>query len=184
MREVASKRQLWLEFMRVALVTVPLVLLLGFASARLVPTGSENVWYQALVKPAETPPNWVFPVAWTTLYILMGLAIAVIINARGARARGLAIGLFAAQLAVNLAWSPIFFGAHLVFWSLVTIGAMFVLALATAIVFARIRGTAALLMLPYLAWIGFAGLLTYKIDRLNPNAEALVAPGSSAQIGL
>lgn len=184
MREVASKRQLWVEFMRAALVTVPLVLLLGFAAARLVPTGRDNPWYQALVKPAETPPDWAFPLAWTTLYVLMGIALAVIVNARGARGRALAIGLFAAQLAVNLAWSPIFFGAHLVFWSLVTIGVMFVLALATTIMFARIRPVAGLLMLPYLAWIGFAGLLTYKIDRLNPNAEALVAPGSSAQIGL
>ncbi|MBX9814298.1 MAG: CrtK protein [Proteobacteria bacterium SG_bin5] len=184
MREVASKGQLWQGFARVALVTVPLVLLLGFAAARLVPTGSDNPWYRALVKPAITPPDWAFPVAWTTLYALMGLALALIVHARGAKGRGLAIALFAAQLAVNLAWSPIFFGAHLVFWALVTIALMFALALAATIVFARIRALAALLMLPYLAWIGFAGLLTYQIDRLNPHAEALVAPGASAQIGL
>lgn len=184
MREVASKGQLWSSFARAALVTVPLILLLGFAAARLTPTGSDNPWYEALVKPAETPPNWVFPVAWTTLYVLMGLALAVIVNARGAKGRGLAIGLFALQFAVNLTWSPIFFGWHKIFLALVTNGAMIALAIATTLLFGRIRSVAAWLMVPYLAWISFAALLTYKIDRLNPNAEALVAPAASAQIGL
>jgi len=183
-REVASKGQLWSSFARVALVTVPLVLLLGFAAARLAPSGGDNPWYQALVKPAENPPDWVFPLAWTVLYALLGLALAVVVNARGARGRSLAIGLFAAQLAVNLAWSPIFFGWHKIFLALVTNGAMIVLAIATTLVFGRIRSTAAWLMVPYLAWISFAAVLTYKIDRLNPNAEALVAPAASAQIGL
>ncbi|MGY4398853.1 benzodiazapine receptor [Sphingomonas sp. UYAg733] len=173
-----------MAYLRWAVVTVPFILLLGFASARIVPTGSENRWYAALVKPEATPPNWAFPVAWTTIYILMGLALAMIIHARGSKLRGSAIILFAAQMVVNLIWSPLFFGAHQVFWSLIVIGVMFVLALATTMVFGRIRTAAAWLLVPYLAWLVVAGILTYRIDQLNPNAETLVPSSSSTQISL
>lgn len=166
------------------MVTVPLIVLLGFTSARLVPSGSANHWYAALVKPAETPPDWVFPVAWTTIYILMGLALAIIINARGAKLRGAAIALFVAQLVVNLIWSPLFFGAHQVFWALAVIGVMFILATATTIVFGQIRKSAAWLLVPYLVWLVFAGILTFKIDQLNPNAATLVPSSSTHQIDI
>ncbi|QNA83418.1 tryptophan-rich sensory protein [Sphingomonas sp. So64.6b] len=173
-----------MAYLRWAVVTVPFIMLLGFASARIVPTGSENRWYAALVKPEATPPNWAFPVAWTTIYILMGLALAMIIHARGSKLRGTAIILFAAQMVVNLVWSPLFFGAHQVFWSLIVIGVMFVLALATTMIFGRIRTAAAWLFVPYLAWLVVAGILTYRIDQLNPNAATLVPSSSSTQISL
>ena len=177
--EIASKGQLRLAYLRWAIVTVPFILLLGFASGRLFPSGDENAWYQMLVKPAETPPGWAFPVAWTAIYVLLGLALAMIVNARGSRYRGAALGLFAVQMATNLAWSPLFFGWHQVSAALVLIAVIFVLALATTLLFGRIRKAAAWLMAPYLAWLCFAGVLNYKIDRLNPNAETLV-PGRSA----
>lgn len=182
--ELASKEQLRASYLRWAVVTVPFILLLGFTSGRLVPTGSENCWYAALVKPAQTPPDWVFPVAWTTIYVLMGLALAMIVNARGSRLRGAAIGLFAAQLVVNLIWSPLFFGAHQVFWSLIAIVVMLALAIATTLVFGRIRTLAAWLLLPYLVWISFAGVLTWRIWQLNPQADSLVCGSSSTQIAL
>ena len=81
MSGIASKSQLRMSFLRWAVVTVPLILLLGFASGRAVPSGSENGWYMALQKPAVTPPGIVFPIAWTTLYILLGLAVAGILHA-------------------------------------------------------------------------------------------------------
>jgi len=168
--------------MRWAVVTVPFILLLGFTSARLAPTGAANSWYVALVKPAETPPDWVFPVAWTTIYVLMGLALAMIIHARGSRLRGPAIATFAVQMVANLIWSPLFFGMHQVFWSLIVIGVMFVLALATTFLFGRIRISAALLFVPYLAWLVYAGVLTYKISELNPGAETLVPSSSTHQM--
>lgn len=168
--------------MRWAVVTVPFILLLGFTSARSVPVGSANRWYDALIKPAETPPDIAFPIAWTVIYVLIGLALAMIIHARGSTMRGPAIALFAAQMVANLIWTPLFFGAHQVFWALITIGAMFVLTLATTIAFGRIRSGAAWLMVPYLAWIVYAGMLTYKINELNPNAETLVPSSASTQI--
>jgi tryptophan-rich sensory protein len=182
--EIASKGQLRLAFLRWAVVTVPFVLLLGFASGRIVPSGDENLWYQMLQKPAATPPGWVFPVAWGTLYALMGLALAMIINARGSRLRGPALVLFSVQLAANLVWSPLFFGLHQVFWALVLIVVIFLLALATTFVFGRIRTGAAWLMAPYLAWLCFAATLNYQIHRLNPNAETLVPAAQAPQISL
>lgn len=182
--ELASRGQLRASYLRWAVVTVPLIVLLGFLSGRLVETGDENCWYRALVKPALTPPNWVFPVAWTTIYILMGLALALILNARGSRLRGIALVLFVAQLVVNLAWTPLFFGGHQVLGALLVTFAMLALSVATAIVFGRIRPVAAWLLLPYIVWICFAGLLTWEIHRLNPNAETLVCERSSTQIAL
>ncbi|MBX9796853.1 TspO/MBR family protein [Sphingomonas sp.] len=173
-----------MAFLRTAVVTVPAILLLGFLSANSVAVGSVNRWYAMLVKPALTPPDWVFPIAWTVLYVAMGLALAMVINARGSAWRGVAIALFAAQLAVNLAWTPLFFGAHQLFWALILLVLMFALAAAATFFFARVRVAAALLMLPYLGWILFAGMLNYQINALNPNAETLVPTAGSAQIPL
>lgn len=182
MTEIASRGQLRVAYLRWAVVTVPFVLLLGFASARLAPTGAQNPWYAQLVKPEITPPDWAFGAAWTVIYILLGLALALIINARGSTLRGPALVLFAVQMVANLIWVPLFFGAHQVFWALVLIGILFFLALATAILFGRIRTMAAVLMVPYLVWIGFAFYLLYQINTLNPNAESIVPSRSSTQI--
>lgn len=180
--EIATKGQLRWAFMRWAVVTVPLIILLGFASSQVAPAGDRNLWYAALTKPALNPPGWVFPIAWTALYVMMGLALAMILNARGSRYRGLAIGLFALQMLINLTWSPIFFGKHLVFAALLVIVAMFAVALVTTFVFGRIRTAAAWLMVPYLAWLCFAGALNWGIMQLNPDAETLVPSSSSSQM--
>jgi tryptophan-rich sensory protein len=182
--EIASRAQLRAGFLRWAIVTVPLVLLLGLAAGSLVPAGSESAWYAALAKPWFTPPNWAFPVAWTLIYLLLGIALAMVLDARGASGRGLAVGLFALQLAVNLGWMPLFFGAHRVSAALALILALVVLVLVTAWLFARIRPRAAMLFVPYLAWLLLATALTWEIDRRNPDAETLVPATPSAQMAL
>ncbi len=184
MSEIASKGQLRMSFLRWAIVTVPLIVLLGFASGRVVPSGNENTWYAALAKPELTPPGIVFPIAWTTLYILLGLSLAMIADARGARGRGVAILVFALQLALNLAWTPLFFGAHKVVGAAVLIVAMLALSILTAVLFARIRKAAAWLLVPYMVWISFAGMLTWGIHTLNPDAERLAPAASTTQIAL
>ncbi|MBI0474953.1 tryptophan-rich sensory protein [Sphingomonas sp. MA1305] len=171
-----------MSFLRWAAVSVPLILLLGFASGRSVPAGAENAWYEALRKPEVTPPGWVFPVAWTTLYVLLGLSLAMILHARGARGRGVAIGLFAAQFLLNLAWTPLFFGMHKVHLALIVIVGMLILGVATTIAFSRIRVVAAWLLVPYLVWISFAGVLTWRIGQLNPDAETLVPAAHTSQM--
>lgn len=182
MTEIASRQQLRLAFLRWAVVTVPFVLLLGFTSARLAPAGSKNAWYAALVKPEVTPPDWAFPAAWVAIYILLGLSLALLIHARGSRLRGPAIVLFVAQLVVNLTWSPLFFGMHQVTWALAAVGAMLVLTLAMVALFARVRVMAAVLLVPYVAWLIFAAYLTYAIMDLNPGAETLAPSSATTQI--
>ena len=182
MREIASKGQLRLAYLRWAVVTVPFILLLGFTSGRLVPSGSDNPWFARLVKPEIMPPEWAFPAAWGTIYVLMGLALAMVINARGSSVRGPALVVFAIQMAVNLAWTPVFFGMHQVVTALIMIGALLALVLLTIILFWRVRKGAAVLMVPYLAWLGFAFVLLYQINELNPNAGSLVPSRSADQI--
>ncbi|MEH3036580.1 MAG: tryptophan-rich sensory protein [Sphingomonas adhaesiva] len=171
-----------MSFLRWAAVSVPLVLLLGFVSGRVVPSGSENGWYVALAKPELTPPGIVFPIVWSALYIMLGLALALILSARGARLRGLAVALFAAQLACNLAWTPLFFGAHKVQAALLLLVAILGLTILTTFVFGQIRRTAAWLLVPYMVWISFAGVLTWRIGQLNPDAERLVRPAAASQM--
>ena len=181
---LASKGELRMSFLRYALVTVPAVLLLGIISGRASNSGYGNAWFAALDKPPFMPPSWAFPVAWTTLYILLGLVLAMILHARGARGRGPVLGLFLAQLVLNFSWSPIFFAAHQVRLALMVIVAMLVISAVFTLLVRRIRPVAALLMLPYLAWLAFASLLNYEIAARNPDAETLVPAPPSADIAL
>jgi translocator protein len=178
---VASKGQLRMSLLRWALVAVPAVVLLGFLSGTSAPAGDQSGWYRALAKPAATPPGWLFPVAWGVLYVLMGLALAIVLNARGARGRGAAIGLFAGQLLLNLAWTPVFFGMHRIGPALGLLAAIFVLALLATLAFGRIRSTAAWLMVPYLAWLCFAGALNARIWQLNGDG-GLASGGATSQV--
>lgn len=182
MGQIASRRQVRAGFWLRALLCVPVVLGLGMLSGRLSGSSYGNPWFDMLVKPAAMPPGWAFGVAWTALYILQGFALAMILNARGNRLRGAAIALFVVQLLLNLAWSPLFFALHQVTAALWLIGGMFIAALATTLVFARIRPVAAWLMVPYLAWLCFAAALNNDIRGLNPNAEQLAPEGGATQM--
>jgi benzodiazapine receptor len=185
MTALASRSQLRMSFLRWALVTVPAILLLGTLSGRAAGSGNGNPWFDALAKPSLfMPPGWAFPVAWTILYAMMGLALALILHARGARGRPLALALFFAQLALNYSWSPLFFAKHEVRLALLVIAAMLVIAAAAAALFYRIRKAAGLLLLPYLAWLVFAAALNYQIGKLNPDAERVAPAGSSTDIEL
>lgn len=182
MNEIASHGQLRLAYLRWALFTVPAIVMLGLLSGRIANSGYGNRWFASLAKPAFMPPGWAFGAAWTILYVLMALALAMVLHARGARWRGLAVILFLGQFALNLLWSPLFFRAHQVDNALILILVLILLVAATMALFWRIRRAAGLLLLPYLAWLGFAALLNYEIARLNPGAETLVAPALRTQI--
>lgn len=183
MNEIASPGQLRMSLTRWAIFVIPLLVVLGSISGLLSGSGSDNSWYQSLAKPSFNPPGWVFGVVWPILYAMQGLALAMILNARGASNRGIAIGLFVAQFVLNLIWSPLFFGQHqvsLAFWVII---AMLLVAAATTYYFWRIRSVAGMLMLPYLAWLCFASMLNFSIDKLNPDAETLQNPVARTQIG-
>lgn len=182
MNEIASPGQLRLAYLRWALVTVPAIVFLGFMSGRLANSGYGNRWFDALEKPLLMPPGWAFGVAWTILYVFMGLAFAIVLHARGAQGRGGAIAMFLVQLLLNLTWSPLFFRAHQVGSALALILILTVLVAVTTALFWRIRRFAGVLLLPYLAWLAFASFLNYEIGRLNPDAATLVAPALRTQI--
>ena len=162
-----TERRPWWMF---ALVTVPAIVLLGSASGWLSGSGYGNPWFDALTKPFFMPPGWVFGAAWTVLYALMGVALALILAEPPSERRRKGLILFFAQLALNYAWSPIFFAAHDIRLAMIVIVLMLALAAAAAGQFFRIRPLAGLLMTPYLAWLCFAAALTKAIDSLNPGA--------------
>jgi tryptophan-rich sensory protein len=183
MSEIATPGQLRMSYWRWAMFTVPAIVLIGSLSGLLSNSGYGNRWFAALDLPAITPPGWVFASVWPILYVCLGLSLAMVLHARGAKGRGFALLLFFIQLAANFAWSPIFFGAHQVTNGLYLIIFILMVAVATALAFAPIRKAAACLLLPYILWLGFAALLNFQIDQRNPDAETLVPAAASTQIG-
>ncbi len=144
-------------------------LVLGTAVG-LATNASGQQWYRRLAKPSWTPPDGVFGPVWTVLYLLMGLALVLVVRDREVPRgrRDLALGTFATQLALNLAWSIVFFGARRVRLALVEIAILWAAIVATIVAFGRIRPVAGALLLPYLAWSTFAAALNAAIVRRNP----------------
>ncbi|WP_404711370.1 TspO/MBR family protein [Sphingomonas sp. MMS24-J13] len=149
------------------LIAAPIIVALGSASGLLSGSGYGNPWFDGIAKPWFMPPGWVFPIAWTTLYALMGFALGDVLAAPPSAARRTALGLFALQLLLNLAWSSIFFGAHRVGLALATIFAIDIVVIATILAFRRVRPCAALLLIPYPCWLVLATALNWSILRLN-----------------
>jgi len=175
MNRLASPAQLRASFLRWALFCVPLVLLLGFLSGQA--GSADSPWFAALNKPATFPPPATFGIVWSVLYILMGLALALVCAAWGARYRVVAILAFVLQLAINLAWSPVFFGQHEISAALAVLVALDAAVLVTLILFWSVRRAAAALLLPYLAWILFATLLNWQFLQLNPHSDGTQQAG-------
>jgi tryptophan-rich sensory protein len=122
-------------------------------------------WYARLNKPRWTPPNWLFPVAWTTLYICMAAA-----GARAAMSEGnsLAMALWALQIALNGLWTPVFFGLRRMRLGLMVLGALWLSVAATLVALWQVDLWAGLLFVPYLTWVSVAAALNLAVIRLNP----------------
>ncbi len=182
MNVIASKGQLRASFMRWSLFTVPLIVLLGFLGGQ---AGSpDTFWFRSLVKPDIFPPPAAFGIVWTILYVMIGFALALVASAWGAKGRGLALALFAIQLGLNLSWTYAFFGMQSIQNGLIVIGSLSVVLIATVIAFWRVRRAAALLMLPYLAWVLFATFLNYEFMRVNPDGGMQERPAETQRIEL
>lgn len=123
-----------------------------------------DVWYQTLRKPSWTPPNWLFPVAWTFLYIAMAVAAARIAPLPGS---ALAIALWALQIALNSIWTPLFFGRHKIGAAAVVLGMLWLAVAATMIAFFRLDVLAGWLFVPYIVWVSLAFALNFTVWRLN-----------------
>lgn len=142
-------------------------LLAGFIGS-LFTTPAITTWYATLTKPSFNPPNWIFAPVWTTLFILMGLAL-YLVWSRGLaeRKNKIAFWLFRIHLLVNIFWSVAFFGLHnpgLAFGIIVVLWLMIAYLIT---IFYEINKKAGWLLLPYLLWVSFATLLNFAIWRLN-----------------
>lgn len=125
-------------------------------------------WYASLARPPIAPPNWIFAPVWTTLFLLMGVALFLVWR-KGLRERHVrvALALFCIQLGFNVLWSVIFFGLHRPDAAFVEILLLWLAITATTVAFARISRIAAWLLVPYLCWVSFAAYLNYSIWILN-----------------
>lgn len=125
-------------------------------------------FYESLVRPAWAPPAWLFGPAWTVLYSLMAIAAWMVWRARGWRWAQGALTLYGMQLVLNALWTWLFFAWRQGAWALAEVVVLWLTIAATAVAFGQVRRAAAVLLLPYLAWVGFATALTFAVWRMNP----------------
>lgn len=133
-----------------------------------------GAWYEGLVKPDWRPKNWMFPVAWITIYLLSSLAAARVAVQPG---NDFAMGFWALQIALNTLWTPTFFGARRMGLSVVVMGALCFAVLGMLWTFWSLDGWAFLLILPYAGWLSLAAPLNWRVWRDNPGAT-FRAPGA------
>lgn len=159
------KRSLLVEIVALVLI-VGLCLGIGALGAAVTST-SVKTWYAALNKPSFNPPNTVFGPVWTVLYILMAIAAWRVWRVADRETARRPLTLFALQLALNLGWSVTFFGLERLGPSVAVIVVLELAVVATALAFRPIDRIAAWLLVPYVAWVGFAAILNIAIWRLN-----------------
>ena len=153
-------------------MSLNLFLIFMIASAAAATTGiifRPGSWYDGLRKPSFTPPKWAFPVAWSTIYLLSAIAAARVALLPGA---GLALALWAAQIALNTLWTPTFFGARRMALAMGVMAVLWVVVAGMVIQFWMIDWRSGLMLLPYLAWLCVAAALNWRVWRDNPGAGA------------
>jgi translocator protein len=142
-------------------------LVVSFAPAWIGTRFRPGDWYASLAKPAWNPPNAIFGPVWTVLYALMGIAAWLVWRRAGLRGASVALALFVGQLVLNALWSYLFFGRQQPGVAFVEIVVMWILILVVTVLFWRHDATAGALLIPYLAWVGFASVLNFTLWRLN-----------------
>ncbi|MBE7012714.1 MAG: tryptophan-rich sensory protein [Ruminococcaceae bacterium] len=148
------------------IVSVLLPLAIGWLSAYV--TGDIQGVYDSLIQPPFAPPGWVFPVVWTVLYILMGIALYIIVkNGFSSSEVREAVLYFGITLIFNFLWTPVFFRFGLILFALIWLAAMIILAVINIIQFYKINKWAGILLIPYLIWLLFAFALNLGVYLLN-----------------
>lgn len=136
-------------------------------SVGAIASANAGVFYGQLLRPAWAPPAWLFGPVWSVLYVLMAVAAWLVWRKHGFRRASDALSLFVIQLAANALWTWLFFGLHRGALSLAEIAVLWLLIVANIFAFWRLQRVAALLLLPYLAWVSFASALTFSLWRGN-----------------
>ncbi len=148
-------------------IAVGITLLAGFIGSVFTAEGV-STWYPALVKPALTPPNWIFGPVWTLLYILIGAAAGLIWQYGIYRKTVINAGsIFVLQLFLNASWSVVFFYIQSPGWAFLNLLALWAVIVWMIAAFARLSRLAAWLLVPYLLWVSYAGYLNLAIWWLN-----------------
>jgi tryptophan-rich sensory protein len=153
-----------------SLAALAVFVVLCFAVAAVggaVTATSVGTWYAGLVKPPFNPPDWVFGPVWTVLYLMIAVAGWRVWRRRGGGGARLALGAWGLQLALNLGWSLVFFGARTIGLALVEIVLLLATIVFTATLFWRIDLLAGALIAPYAVWVGFATVLNAALWWLN-----------------
>jgi tryptophan-rich sensory protein len=150
--------------------------LLGFVAVNVMAAMSgaffkPGDWYERLDKPNWRPPNWLFPIAWTALYVMIAVSGWLVWESAPLTETWPALAVYGVQVVLNGCWSWIFFGMRRLDWALVELAALWASIVAMIVLFWPINQSAALLLLPYLAWVSFAGVLNYAVMRRNPDAR-------------
>lgn len=149
-------------------VALIICLMVGY-SASIVTRPSVETWYPTIIKPSFNPPNWIFMPVWTLLYILMAVAAGLVwdkIKEQNQEVK-VALGFFLIQLTLNAIWSYIFFGLKNPMLALIEIVLLWLMIYETYLKFTKINKTAGYLLIPYMAWVAFAGILNASIWWLN-----------------
>lgn len=147
--------------------------LVGFFAAALAAASTGGIfrpgaWYASLNKPAWCPPNWLFAPAWAVLYVLIAISGWLVWREAGFAGAAPALAIYAVQLVLNAGWSGIFFGMKRIGLALVELVLLWLSIAATIFAFSAHHAVAAWLLVPYLAWVTFAGALNYAMVSLNP----------------
>ena len=143
-----------------------LPLMIGGFSGYLSASGV-NDWYLTINKPSFNPPSWVFGPVWTTLYLVMGYSLYLVLKTEPSQTRTLVISLFAVQITLNFLWSLIFFRWHMMGLAFVEIVILWLCILLMAVKMHQISSLATWLQVPYLLWVGFASVLSGSLWWLN-----------------
>jgi benzodiazapine receptor len=149
-----------------------LVGLAGFILLVVIVAGAGAIfepgaWYDTLAKPVWTPPNWLFPIAWTILYLMIAVAGWLVWREVGFAAAALGFVFYFLQLVLNAAWSWLFFGMHRMDLGLADVAGMWLAIAATIVTFYAVRPGAAWLLAPYLVWVSYAAALNLTLWRMN-----------------
>lgn len=148
-------------------VGAALWLVVTFGAAAVGTRFLPDEWYRALRKPGWNPPNWLFAPVWTALYLMMAAAVWLVWRQHGVAKAIVPLSFFVLQLALNAMWSWLFFGRHEIRAALIDLGFLWAAILVTTVLFWGREPLAGVLLLPYLAWVSFAGVLNATIWRLN-----------------
>ncbi len=138
----------------------------GVASYFTIP--QIHTWYDFLQKPSFNPPNWIFGPVWSTLYVMIGISAYMVLLQKGESVNYInAQHIYLLQLLFNFSWSIVFFGLHQILAALIIIIVLWINIIANIYYFGKLNRTAAWLLVPYLSWVSFAGVLNFYIYLLN-----------------